>query len=292
MVDKGKRGYVIEDQPGGRTLIVTGRWSQEAEAAVRQPDVDGVWLNYARGYCEPDLSFLDGWPIKRLLVLDRTVTDLAPLSRLGQTLEELSFQAAPGAAVDLGGLPWLQELAGAWDEVRETLYAPEYLQRLVLFDYDENDLRPLSVQPSLQAIRLKVAPRLEALDGIAAFPALAELAIAGARELGDFAEVSSTAATLRKLDFESCLNVSDIGAMSALTELRDLGISDCGRVQSLRAVGELSLLERLYAWGSTRVEDGDLSPLLRLSHLSEIRMRDRREYRPRLAQVKEQLGCG
>jgi hypothetical protein len=56
-------------------------------------------------------------------------------------------------------------------------------------------------------------------------------------------------------------------------------------------VGELSLLECLYAWGSTRIEDGDLSPLLRLSHLSEIRMRDRREYRPRLAQVKEQLGC-
>jgi len=52
---------------------------------------------------------------------------------------------------------------------------------------------------------------------------------------------------------------------------------------------KLTLLECRHAWGSTRVEDGDLSPLLRLSHLSEIRMRDRREYRPTLAEVKEQL---
>jgi len=291
MSDKSDQGYVIEDMPEGRTLIVTGRWSDAAEVAVQQPDVDGIWLNYARGYCEPDLSFLDAWPIRRLLVLDRTVTDLEPLSRLGQTLEELSFQAAPGTGVDLGALPRLREVAGAWDEVRETLYAPEFLQRLILFDYDESDLQPLNVQPSLQKIQLKVAPKLETLDGIASFPTLAELRIAAARELHDLVELTSAASTLRSLDFEACLDIYDIEALSELAELRYLGISECGRIPSLLAVGELSLLECLYAWGTTRIEDSDLSPLLRLSHLSEIRMRDRREYRPPLADVKEQLGC-
>ena len=91
---------MIEDRPEGRILVVTGPWTAEAEEAVRRQDVDGVWLNYARGYCEPDLSFVDEWPIKRLLVLDRSVTDLEPLSRLGATLEELSFQVAPGTRVD------------------------------------------------------------------------------------------------------------------------------------------------------------------------------------------------
>jgi len=56
-------------------------------------------------------------------------------------------------------------------------------------------------------------------------------------------------------------------------------------------VRELTLLECLYAWGSTRVEDGDLSPLLTLSRLKEIRMRDRPEYQPKLAAVEDQLGC-
>jgi hypothetical protein len=287
----GDRQYVIEDQSGWRTLVVTGRWTAEAEAAAQRPDVDALWLNYARGYSEPDLSFLDAWPIKRLLVLDRSVTDLSPLSRLGATLEELSFQVAPGTVVDLAALPRLQEVAAAWDEVRGTLHAPEYLQRVVLFDYDEDDLQPLTVQPSLQEIQLKVAPKLDTLDGVAGIPTLAGLRIAAARELHDLADIGSVAITLRALAFESCLDIHDLQPLSVLTELRDLGISDCGRISSLHPLGELHMLEYLSAWGSTRIEDSDLSPLLRLSRLREIRMRDRREYRPRLAKVKKRLGC-
>ncbi len=283
------KGYVIEDQPEGRTLVVTGPWTDESEKAVRRQDVDGVWLNYARGYCEPDLSFVDTWPIKRLLVLDRSVTDLEPLSRLGTTLEKLSFQTAPGTPVDLAGLPNLREVAGAWTEVRDTLYAPAYLQRAVLFDYDEVDLQPLTIQPSLQHIQLKVALKLETLDGTAGLPTVTELRIAAARELHDLAAVESAATTLRSLDLEACLDIYDIQPLSRLTELRYLGISDCGPIPSLRPVGELALLECLYAWGRTRIEDADLSPLLRLSHLKEIRMRDRRQYRPSLAEIKEQL---
>jgi hypothetical protein len=285
-------GYVIEDHPGeGRTLVVTGPWTEQAERALHRVDVDAAWLNYARGYCEPDLSFVADWPIKRLLVLDRSITDLTPLSRLGQTLEDLSIQAAPGTTIDLTTLPRLRALAGAWDEVRDTLYAPEYLSRLVVFDYEPVDLDPLTVQPSLQKIQLKVARRLETLDGIARFPTLTTLKIATARPLHELNALSAADATLRELDLESCPDVYDIDALSALTELRYLGISDCGRIPSISAVGELLLLECLYAWGSTRVEDGDLSPLLRLSRLKEIRMRDRREYQPKLSEVKERLGC-
>jgi hypothetical protein len=281
---------VIEDQPGGRTLVVTGPWTEDAEQAVRCEDVDGVWLNYARGYCEPDLSFVHAWTIKRLLVLDRSVTDLKPLSRLGATLEELSFQASPGTPVDLVGLPHLREIAGAGAEVRDTLNAPAYLQRAVLFEYDEVNLQPLTIQPSLQEIQLKVASRLETLDGIAELPTISGLRIAAARELHDLAAVDSAAATLRHLDFEACLDIYEIQPLSRLAELRWLGISDCGPIPSLHPVGELSMLECLYAWGSTRIEDADLSPLLRLSRLGEIRMRDRRQYQPSLAEIKIQLG--
>jgi len=65
------KGFVIEDRPEGRTLVLTGPWTAEAETAMERVDVDGVWLNYARGFSEPDLSFVGEWPIKRLLVIDR-----------------------------------------------------------------------------------------------------------------------------------------------------------------------------------------------------------------------------
>lgn len=216
------------------------------------------------------------------------MTDLTPLTRLGGTLEELSFQAVAGTTIDLASFPHLRKIAGYWDEMRSTFYAPEYLQEVILFDYDGFDLEPLSVQPSLQTIQLKVARNLETLEGIAAFPTLAELSIA-ARDLHALDAVESVAATLRKLVLEDCRDVGNIQDLSNLTELRFLGINNSGQVSTLQPVSELVLLEQLYAWGSTRIEDGDLSPLLRLPHLREVRMRDRREYRPGLAEIKARL---
>jgi hypothetical protein len=243
-------GYVIEDRPEGRTLVVTGPWTIAAETALLRRGVDALWLNYARGYCEPDLSFVGEWPIKRLLVLDRSITDLSPLGRLGSTLEDLSLQAAPGASIDLTTLPRLGALAAAWNEIHATLYAPDYLSHLVVFDYDDADLYPLTVQPSLQEIQFKVAPRLETLNGIAGLPILTSLKIAAAPVLHDLGPISSADPTLRELDIESCSDVYDIDPLSTLVELRYLGISDCGRIASIEAIGKLAQLECLYAWGS------------------------------------------
>jgi hypothetical protein len=281
-------GFVIEDLPEGRTLVVTGSWTPKAEAALGHSDVDGVWLNYARGFSEPDLSFVGEWPIRRLLVLDRKITDLSPLARLGGTLEELSFQAAPGTPIDLATPPHLTSLAAAWDEVNDTFHEPEALEEVVLFDYDEVDLQPLAVQPSLEGITLKAAPRLESLYGIDHF-ALKKLLVALARELEDIDALALASQSLGEVEFETCLGIYDIDKLGELAQLRFLGISDCGRIPSIRPLANLTQLECLYAWGSTRVEDGDLSPLLRLPRLKEIRMRDRREYRPRVPEITDLL---
>ncbi len=83
-------GYRIEDEEGGRTLVVSGSWTREAEQILVEGSVDGLDLNYAHGFCEPSLDFLDGWPIRRLHVLDRSLVGLEPIARLSETLEELS----------------------------------------------------------------------------------------------------------------------------------------------------------------------------------------------------------
>ncbi len=283
-------GFLVEDLPEGRTLVVTGSWTAKAEAALERTDVDGVWLNYARGFSEPDLSFVGEWPVRRLLVLDRKITDLSPLARLGGSLEELSIQAAPGTHVDLATLPHLTSLAAGWDEVRDTLHEPEGLKEIVVFEYDEIDLQPLAVQPSLKIIKLKAAPRLESLYGVDHF-ALRRLQVALARELDDIDALAHASRSLDEVDFETCLGLYDIESLGRLTRLRFLGISDCGRIPSLGPLANLVELECLYAWGSTRVEDGDLSPLLRLPRLKEVRMRDRREYRPRVGEIVDTLAA-
>ena len=43
------------------------------------------------------------------------------------------------------------------------------------------------------------------------------------------------------------------------------------------------------AWGSTRILDADLSPLLSLPRLTELRMKSRREYKPSVKEVQSEL---
>jgi hypothetical protein len=229
MAGESGDGYVVEDHPAGRTLVVTGRWTPAATTAAQRQDVTGVSLNYARGYREPDLSFVDAWPIKHLLVLDRAISDLAPLARLGQTLEDLYVEAAPDARIDLATLPHLRSLEARWDAIRDTLHGPDYLTRVVIFAYDEPDLDPLAVQPSLQAIRLEAADKLETLAGIEPFPTLTSLTIVAARELHDLDPVESVRETLRELELQACPAIYDITPIAALTELRLLGLNNCGR---------------------------------------------------------------
>lgn len=76
---------------------MTGRWSDAAREALLAGEAESLWLNYARGYSEPDLEFLEDLPVRRLLIIDRKLGHLEPLSRL-QALEELRLEVARGAA--------------------------------------------------------------------------------------------------------------------------------------------------------------------------------------------------
>jgi hypothetical protein len=281
--------YVIEESAEGRSLVATGPWSRDATAFLMEGDVDGLTLVYARGFEEPDLDFLDAWPVRRLSVLDRTLTDLAPIGRLGASLESLSIQAAPSAEIDLAAVPRLRTLAAWWSVVEGTIDQPNSLEELTVMEYDEINLRPLATQPSLMKVVVKVAPLLESMDGAEELLALAMLRIAAARELSDVTALASISSSLIEVEFESCLEIDALDDLSGLRNLRFLGVSDCGRVESLRPVAELADLEQLYAWGSTRIIDNDLSPLLHLPRLSEVRMRDRRDYRPRLSVIQEHV---
>ena len=67
-----------------------------------------------------------------------------------------------------------------------------------------------------------------------------------------------------------------------------LAFGDCGDIPTLAPLRPLDELRVVLAWGDTRVLDADLSPLADLPNLEELRMRDRREYRPRVRELVDE----
>jgi hypothetical protein len=281
----GIADFVIEDRPEGRTLVVTGLWSSTAQLAVERGDVDGLWLNYARGFSEPDLEFLPAVPVRRLLVIDRNLTDLTPIERLADTVEDLSIQAAPGALLDAEAFPQLRSLNAVWRAIRETVAKATALTELIVLEYDERDIWPFAENARLEKLVIKPAHRLESLAGVQSLSQLEHLGVFAAPHLSDIDD-AATARSLRRFELEACREVDSLDPMAGLEALRFLGVSDCGPIESLAPLSALHDLEALYAWGTTRIADADLTPLLGLPRLSEIRMRDRQEYRPRLSTLR------
>jgi internalin A len=276
-------GFRLEAEPLGDVVVVTGDWSRSSEEALLAPEVTGLTLNYALGFRERSLDFIREWPIQQLTILARTIDDLSPVYRLHGTLERLSVQTSPKTSIDLKQLPWLT--------TADTIEYAIGLNDLYTTSYGPTDLHPLQRNQALSRLRMKQNPRLTSLDGIQHLPVLSEVGIFGARRLDDIETLARSDAPshLASLDLESCSGIVALEALAGHHDLRYLGIGNCGPVASLRPLGGMPSLQRLWAYESTRIDDGDLTPLLGLGSLTDLRMKPRKHYRPTLDEVKRQL---
>jgi hypothetical protein len=275
--------YALERTSDGNTLVVTGPWTDALTKVLLEPETTGLSLNHARGFDERSLGFLTGdWGIRRLQLLDRSISDLAPIGRLGTALEDLSVEAGPEAELDLSPHPRLLAIAGEWGLLRGPLQSAPELEQIVTWSFDEIDLHSFRDMVHLERLTIKDAPHLESLSGVASLPSLQCLSIIGGPQLSDIGDLSETAASLTHLELQGCRRIGSIDGLGTLRNLRFLGLGDCGDIDTLSPVASMSQLEKLYAWGSTRVLDDDLNYLARLPALAEVRMQDRRSYKPRV----------
>jgi hypothetical protein len=284
-------GFAVEDGSAGRTLVVTGTWSPAAAERISQGDIDGLGLNYAKGFSDQTLDFIGSWPIRRLQILDRTIEDIEPIYRLAPTLTELSLTTSPRAVVDCARLPALRSIwVENWSQLRASLPAASAIEEVGIYEFDEEDLATLTTNDQLRALRLKSVPRLLSLNGIENMPLLENLEVVGAPHLHDLTALRVGAFRLRSANLYSCGAIASLDDLAGQTELTFLDAGNCGPLDSLHPISKLTSLETLYLYQSTYITDGDLTPILRLTKLRDLRMMNRAHYSPSYKAVQDQLG--
>lgn len=284
-------GYVVSEDAAGRVdFDVQTEWSPALRDAFMRSGADGLVSNYARGFSARDIDFVRDLPLRRLNILDRGISDLTPIHDLGSSLEELRVQSAPGSYLDLALLPRLKVLSCAWSQVSSSIDRTEQIEELFLSPYTETDLTPLRHLTSLRSLRMKQRPRVRSLDGVEAMPWLARLGIYGAPLEDTSALGRLSSPVLSHLDLASCRRLTSLTDLSALIGLRELDVSESGSLDSLLPIAGLTRLERLYLYGATTIADGDLTPLLSMTHMRDLRMMNRRHYRPTVDGIRKQLG--
>lgn len=282
---------VVSDRGDAVEMVLTGPWTQEAANILASGRVDRLVLNYALGFDSSSLEFLQGQPIRELVVLDRRLASLEPIHTLAQTLESLSVTTDPALAVDLARLPKVRDLSAAWSQVKRTIDAATGLRAAFFLGYEARDLEPLTSLGHLTELIFKDRPRLRSLNGISSLPALRLLGVYLAKDLDDIADIRGHRA-LHDLALESCRRLTRIDELGDCRGLRSLNLSECGDIESLSPISQLTDLEDLQLFGSTRILDGDLSPIADLPRLKSLRMRSRRSYRPSVEAVQSTLPRG
>lgn len=219
----------------------------------------------------------------------RAITDVSPVYDLADSLQELRVQVG-AARIDLTALPNLRGLSCTWAQVADTIGEVTGLDDLFLGGYDERDLAPLAHLTALRSLRMKDRPALRSLDGVESLPWLAHLGIylAPLEDTTALAQIGSP--VLTELILASCRRIVSLSAMSRLIGLRRLEVSEGGTIESLKPIADLRLVERLYLYGSTKIADGDLTPLLGMPRMHDLRIVNRRHYVPSAQEVEARLG--
>lgn len=283
VIEEGS-SYRIEQSSIGSTLVVTDTWNADAAAVVRAGRVDGLDLNYAKGFKDTDLAFIEDWPIKRVSLLARTVKDLGPLYRLADTIEVLSVESAP-VELDLGRFPRLTDLSAQWPQMAGTLSECPLLESLYIGSYGGDDLTPLRHNAELSKLRMKDRPALHSLAGLGKLQRLRHLGIYMAARLEDFTALEDIE-LLNELHLEACRSLRDLAPIAAHRSLAILNAAECGDVTSLRPLVGLDQLETIWMFGDTRVLDDDLSPLASLPRLIDLRLKGKESYTPSVEQIQ------
>lgn len=285
-----KVSYEIREEEAGRTLVLSGRWDDSSIQAFSSEDISGLTLNYALGYPYRDIEIPDDVRPARLNVIVRTAKDLSPLYRIGEGLTSLSIEIDPGARIDVGKMPNLRSLFASWKQVGESIHDAAQLQSVGFLAYSAEDLAPLAPLASLTRVQLKHYPSIRTLNGLEEIRSLSALDIFTARRLEDISALGSrNAPTLTRLSLGSCRRITSVTSLAECKELEWLDVSEGATLDSVRPLAGLVGLSTVHLYGSTRIADGDLTPLACLPNLRDFRMMNRKDYSPSVKEVQERI---
>ncbi len=265
----------VELRPGpdGPVAVLIEPWSPaDADAIAR---LGAVRLRVA-GFA--DLDFLR--EVRGVEELD--VLDLRMASDRGAadvpTLRKLSLETYARNPIDFTQLPLLERLSFNWRPHAESVFASTGLTSLRISALPRVDLTDLRKLVRLKALRLDNSRRLSSLRGLEDCHELRVVSMRGCSSLEDISALASLSSSLEDVELDVCRKLRDVTVLAGLSRIKRLSLVDCGPIPSLAVIEGLHALEEFYFYGTTVVEDGDMTPLLRLPALRRVAFAARRHY--------------
>lgn len=264
-----------EGRYGCRAVLRSG-WSHGLLDNLARNAVVELELNQAKGWRGDDVAFLAELPhLKALEILDLTIGNVSQIHGLHE-LRRLGVTTRCSTPIDFSAFPKLEGCDLEWRLGSESLFDCISLRELFVNRYKGKDIAPFARLVNLESLAILGAP-VENLQGLGGLGKLRSLRLADLRRLRCLAGLEQLTG-LEELEVHTCRKVSSIGEVAALSRLKKLALNNDGDIETLKPLDNLTALEWVLFYQSTKILDGDLSPLLRQKNLARVSFQNRRHY--------------
>jgi hypothetical protein len=272
----------LERDELGRIAYLRSPWTPKDAEAIRRSGVRRLHISLR----EDDMPFvreLEG--IEEVQIVALGVKSDGVLAGLPD-LRVLGLQNYCDDPIDFAAFKRLERLLFYWRRMGETAFEAVTLKSLAIHYYKESDLSPLRRLERLEGLRIENSRRLRTLDGVAALGALKVLSLRDDQGLADIGALATMSHSLQELQLQLCHKVNDITSIGRHHDLKRLSLIDCGHIPSLAPLAELAQLEEFYFYGTTYIEDGDMTPLLGMPSLRRVGFASRRHNSHSVADIE------
>lgn len=214
------------------------------------------------GIDQPSAGF--GWltpwaaTLERLLVTDRSVTDISALSRF-TNLEYLALYCGTlkgrSNRVRISALRALRDFEATWFQVLDDAFASTTIETMLLETPPADVFRLSARMPALRRLDLRGARKVHEIPRLDEPSLLTHLKITLAKI--DTIDGLSDHPNLESLELDSVTGFHDLRPLRNMPNLRRLVLEDCGEIQTLSVLADTKV-EELILVGTTNILDGDL----------------------------------
>jgi hypothetical protein len=265
---------------GGKNfLIISGNWTEDIESFVLKNKVDSLYLNYALGWQDNNVNFLEGLShLKNLKIIAHEIENLKVINQL-YNLRYLSLDVSSQSqdSIDFTNFSELKECSFHWLKGSRNLSCCQALEKFFLYDYPSEDMETVFKLKNLRELHIVSGRRIDNIDGIDELGLLTHLELSYLPKLSCISPLS-TLKKLTHLEINSCKNINNIKALSKLINLKTLLLENLDDIISLKPLKSCINLEYLGFTNSTKVLDGDFNFLKELPQLKTIVYQNRKHY--------------
>jgi hypothetical protein len=260
----------------GTKAIIKVKWHDSLLELLLKKDIQELELNIGKGWRGKNIEFLKELRhLRSLTIGDETLDLIQPIHYLHE-LVELKLETYSNIPVDFSVFPKLTKCWFEWIKGSDSLFDCKGLKSLGINNYKKKSSESFANLVNLEKLSL-LNSDVENLDGIVKLINLTYLRLANLRSLTSLNGIQNLT-NLTELEIQRCKGMYSVSEIFQLVRLRRLLLLDLGNIETIHGIESLSELREFLFYESTNVDDGNLSPILKLKNLSTISFRNRRHY--------------